>query len=707
MKIGRLLTELPMRYRWLRWAVLAFGTTLSLGGTYLYKLEVEQTARVRFHSTAADLAGEIDLRVRAYADVLFALRGLFDASARVTRVDFHRFAEAFSLGERYPGLTNISFALFISSAQRQDFERAVRAETSPLAQGLPEFSIKPPDERPQYLVLHYVEPMGKNIAAWGLDLLADPLRRSVVERARDTGAVTSLSGVTLLRDGKSAITSTLLRLAVYRGGGVPDSVSERRRLVSGVVGSTLRIAELVQATLKEEALERVRVRIFTGAPPGATGTTTAAANQLLYDSRPSTEWAPPGDTLTYAVNQQLSVGDGEWRIVLTPLADPVGALDKVMVAGAMAASLALVVLMFSLLSSLSTAQSRGRDLARRNRDAALMTSLGEDLHSCHTTKDAYEVVSRQMPRLFPGSSGVLYETDSSRTQLKSAARWGSPLGAAQEFGTDDCQAIRIGHLHRVKSAAKALDCGHFTGNPPDSYICIPLATQDDLIGMLHVQTSPGALQPGVSSSLDCNLINASAQHLALAMANLELRGRLLERATRDNLTKLYNRHYMREWLEQQLHSAARHGRTIGVILLDIDHFKRINDSFGHEAGDMVLREFADAVRRVARGSDVPCRHGGEEFLLLMPEASLEATLGKAEELRHTIAHFALAYEGLSLGHVTVSAGVAMFPQHATTVDTLLRRADEALYAAKESGRNRVVASSARAHNMGSHAKGNT
>src|SRR5256885_5402160 len=131
------------------------------------------------------------------------MRGLFDSSTEVTRDEFHQFAQALSLGERYPGVTNISFSFRIPHARKLQFERAVRAEKSPLVKGLPAFAIKPPGERPEYAVLSYLEPMGKNVAAWGLDLNADPLRRSAVDRARDSGQISASSGVTLLRDRKS------------------------------------------------------------------------------------------------------------------------------------------------------------------------------------------------------------------------------------------------------------------------------------------------------------------------------------------------------------------------------------------------------------------------------------------------------------------------------------------------------------------------
>src|SRR5712691_9748562 len=208
-----------MHYRWLRWAVLAASLAFSVASTYYFSIQVRQEAHSRFGTVAIGVANDVQSRIRAYGDVLYALRGLFDSSTKVTRDEFHQFAQALSLSERYPGVTNISFSFRVPHARKLQFERAVRAETGPLVNGLPEFAIKPPGERPEYAVLGYLEPMGKNVAAWGLDLNADPVRRSAVDRARDSGQISASSGVTLLRDGNASVASTLLRLAVYRGGG--------------------------------------------------------------------------------------------------------------------------------------------------------------------------------------------------------------------------------------------------------------------------------------------------------------------------------------------------------------------------------------------------------------------------------------------------------------------------------------------------------
>src|SRR5882672_6805052 len=306
-----------------------------------------------------------------------------------------------------------------------------------------------------------------------------------------------------------------------------------------MVGSTLRISEMIGATLSKEMLSRAQLQIYeVGNAPGegATGGT------LLFDSAASgAATAPaPAEFSGYAVTHRLAVADREWRLHIVPRKNPVDLLDQAGIAAILAALLAISALLFWLMTSVAISESRGAELAQRNREAAL------------------------------------------------------------------------------------------------------------------------------------------------------LREKLREQAMHDKLTGLYNRHYVEEWFGLELRRAQRHGRPIAAIMLDIDDFKRFNDSFGHEAGDLVLRELAGALRRFARKSDVACRYGGEEFLVLLPECPFDAALHRAEQLRGEVAKLELQYDDRPLGPISVSLGVAAFPDHAKESEELLRRADEALYLAKQTGRNRVV-----------------
>ena len=179
-------------------------------------------------------------------------------------------------------------------------------------------------------------------------------------------------------------------------------------------------------------------------------------------------------------------------------------------------------------------------------------------------------------------------------------------------------------------------------------------------------------------------INSQTQQLVASEA------RLRELSIRDPLTGLFNRRYLEEVLIVEIIRAARKGHPIGIIMADVDHFKRFNDIHGHAAGDAVLVQVGNFLRTHVRSSDVSCRYGGEEFLLVLPEASREITQMRAERMCEDVRHLHVEFEGQTLEAVTLSLGVAIFPEHGSTNDAILGAADTALYRAKREGRDRVV-----------------
>ena len=166
--------------------------------------------------------------------------------------------------------------------------------------------------------------------------------------------------------------------------------------------------------------------------------------------------------------------------------------------------------------------------------------------------------------------------------------------------------------------------------------------------------------------------------------------RLREQSIRDHLTTLFNRRYLDETLEREVQRAARKEHPLGIIMLDIDHFKHINDTMGHAAGDQLLWELGRLLRKQVRLADIACRYGGEEFVLILPEASLDMTKERAEQLREKVKQLHLEYENQNLGNLTISLGVAVFPNHGSTGEEILKSADAALYRAKHTGRDRMV-----------------
>ena len=181
-----------------------------------------------------------------------------------------------------------------------------------------------------------------------------------------------------------------------------------------------------------------------------------------------------------------------------------------------------------------------------------------------------------------------------------------------------------------------------------------------------------------------------ASQIALSLASLQLRETLREQSIRDPLTRLFNRRFLEESLERELQLASRKKQSLAVLFLDLDHFKRFNDTFGHDAGDMVLQSLADLFRTFFRATDLCCRYGGEEFAIILPESSSQDAVMRADALRAEVKNLRLKYKKESLGTLTLSAGVAAFPEHGSTSEELLKIADQCLYESKSRGRDVVT-----------------
>lgn len=188
------------------------------------------------------------------------------------------------------------------------------------------------------------------------------------------------------------------------------------------------------------------------------------------------------------------------------------------------------------------------------------------------------------------------------------------------------------------------------------------------------------------SALEQEITKRLSAERELTQSNL----RLHDKAMRDALTGLYNRGYLEESLDREASRARRRNQPLGVMMIDIDHFKRCNDTFGHAAGDAVLRTLGQYLLSLARGEDIPCRYGGEEFVLVMAHASPATVRERAERLRLGVQELKIERDGRSVGPITLSVGIAMFPDHGENGQAVLQAADAALYRAKQTGRNRVV-----------------
>jgi diguanylate cyclase (GGDEF)-like protein len=212
-----------------------------------------------------------------------------------------------------------------------------------------------------------------------------------------------------------------------------------------------------------------------------------------------------------------------------------------------------------------------------------------------------------------------------------------------------------------------------------------MIVQGETIGLFYLIGSSG------EAIADWRLLGINvAERAAWTILNLKLREKLREQSIRDPLTNLFNRRHMEEALELEISRASRHQRSFVMVMMDLDYLKSFNDSYGHDAGDALLQEFARFLQSNVRKEDIACRYGGDEFVIIMPEAHLEDAIPRVETLRKGGHNLPLDFHGQLLPGITVTLGVACFPEHGKTAVELFKAADAALYSAKAKGRNQMM-----------------
>lgn len=307
----------------------------------------------------------------------------------------------------------------------------------------------------------------------------------------------------------------------------------------------------------------------------------------------------------------------------------------------------IVLLLLAAVIASLVAYDRARSESVRLR---LLVELSGLLQVTTTVSEASELVPVFGRHLFPTMTGTLRLRRPSCEAMDEVAFWGDPL---QQAGAD---------------------------------LCIPITAAGETAGALTLRVPANGSFPAGTEFF----AHAFADQIALALGSLQQQETLRTRAVRDALTGLFNRRYLEECLRRELTKAACDETQVGVIVVDVDHFKRFNDTYGHGGGDALLQQFARLMQSVAGENDIVCRYGGEEFVIVLPDTTTEALRACAERLRDYARELHVHRDGHLLGGVTISSGIAISPHHATTVEGLIAAADRALYAAKTAGRDRVA-----------------
>jgi len=325
-----------------------------------------------------------------------------------------------------------------------------------------------------------------------------------------------------------------------------------------------------------------------------------------------------------------------------------------------------------------------KNLERSKQDAEHLREMSDLLQVCKHIDEAYAVYTQFAGVLFPGAASAVYIISDTTHMVENAAVWGDEMISENLFSIDDCWSLRRGQIHEYTAAKPGLLCRHMGRSFKGCYLDIPMIVSGEILGLLHIEWK--CLEEPAQQTKDLALL--TAENFALSLSNIRLRQRLQEQSIRDPLTGAFNRLYLEETLTLELPRAARKQKPVSVVMLDIDHFKKFNATFGHPVGDQALIRLVGVLKGHVRGEDIVCRTGGEEFIMVLPETDKEVALRRAELLRTSVETMRIEYNSIHLDPITISLGVATFPQDGAGMPEILEKADQALYKAKRNGRNR-------------------
>ena len=640
------------RAQWLRqlpWIVLGIGLAITALVWTSWQGQQREIHRADFRQQVDKVRTGIETRLQANEQILRGVVGLFAADDRVTREQFRAYVESLRLAEHYPGIRGVGFARLIAPADKAAQVQAIRAE------GFPDFSLHPPGERAIYTAIVYLEPFDwRNRRAFGYDMFSEAVRRETMTRAWDQDRAALSGKVRLLQETDQAVQAGfLIYLPIYRHGVPHDTLERRRTSLLGWAYSPLRMTDLMQSFLQRnfpELADRIAVTLYDGAQVDPAGEMFASApgSEPTAEGLQAIDRLDPNGHIWTLRAHSLPAFDRQARW----LADKGWILLGV--GSALSVSLALLAWI----------------LQRSHR------RVTEALH--HEARAHRELLESQerLRLIFDTSDVAIFLTDLNgrivQANARMAAMFRCSLGTL--IGSDYVAHIhpaertigqqRMQELLAQETAEIKLERRYWRSDGSEFW---------GQLGGHLIRDADGRPMGLVGVIADTTERKEAEEKIAFL-------------AHHDHLTGLPNRALFVERVGQALTLAKRYRRRLGLLFLDLDEFKAINDRYGHRTGDLVLQQVAERLRKHLRASDTICRQGGDEFVTLVPECAQATDLEcVAETLAAAIAR---PYDvmGASLT-LTASIGMALYPEHGEDVDALMHSADTAMYLAKTSGQH--------------------
>ncbi len=636
-------------WHWLAGAAVALFGALASYGVWQHQIESTQAlAQSRFERQADALAELLQQRLTAKIDLLLGLRGLLLVKPDLSRSDFERVAGSLQLDVEHASVRNLHFTRYVPAAERSAFEARARANAH-LDGRLPAgFSIHPEVEQPEYFVVDYVWPVQGNEEAQGLEIHSQPVNLEAMLRARGTGALTASGPFALAQQHGVRGAAINLRLPIFVGAG-----EGRPPRFLGAVGAVVSVDTLMQGLSRRGYLDGLVLSVHdlgmapSGMPPG----------QQLFASG---VLPPQGKHLT----RDLTVGGRLWRLALAPGQSFMSESEARQPLLSLLFALALTALLAVLVARLVMRRMEALDYARLAASAAR-----ESEARFHT--------------VFNQAAVGMLQTDTVTGELLHVNQRFCELTG---YDADELRGMHIQDLTypddapRSRALQEQLTSGELTEfrvekryrHKNGGVIWV------DVTGSV-IRAAPGARRYNISVVQDITRRRETEQELRYLAYN-------------DPLTGLPNRRLLLDRLEQALAMSVRHQTWGAVLLLDLDHFKTLNELRGHEAGDRLLRQVAERLRACIGADTTVARQGGDEFVIVLKDlgAAMEDAATHGEETARRVLTTLQEPFDLQSGepyHTSLSIGITVYDGNGEPADELLKRSELAMYEAKNAGRN--------------------
>ena len=621
--------------------VFAIGLTMTLSLWDWSERVYDRNAQSYFEFRVGQLLKRIEKRLDTYQQVLHGARGLFVASLSVERDEFFQYVNSLHLDERYPGIQGVGYSMIVPKEKKESHTLKMRQ------QGFPEYEIYPAGDRDVYTSIIYLEPFAKrNLAAFSYDMFSEPVRHKAMVYARDNDAIGISGKVTLVQETDTDIQAGfLMYLPVYRNGQPHTTEKERRANIIGWVYSPFRMNDFMVGIGGERAGD-LHLTIYDG--------DQISDASWMYSDEPKQV-----SKQTFSTTRTLQMGGHKWTLVIHSEPGLSNWLDHNQSLTILISGVTLSVMLALLV----------REFIWRGQALAIAAEANRELQE-----------SEARFRLMADSAPVLiWMTDTDKSAVWLNKHWLDFTGRdlQTEMGSGWLESVYPSHTELVK---KLLDW-HFSLRKPFS-VEYRLRRHDGEYRWILNSGVPRLDENGEFIGFVGSCIDITKHK--------EMEEELWELAITDGLTGFLNRRHFLVRLQEEFDRMQRKPESSSsVLMLDLDHFKCINDNYGHATGDAILQHFADIVRGQQRKIDVVGRLGGEEFAIILPDTEISEARVFAERLRKSIADNPLEQQDATI-NVTVSIGVAELSAASKSSDNVLSSADRALYLAKENGRNQVV-----------------